>query len=123
MQILRLAAAGLLLSALASCTYTFIPLLPQKIQVEERLVVGPGTRFERRDADLVLTVALETVPSEGYLSAFLYRGDDKIGEDSRLITPASTSAQFVFAGAQVGEYRAVLFWGGETLRQVELEVR
>ena len=114
---------AVLAALLTSCTYTFLPLVPEKVKAEPRLVTTGETRLERQDDGLVLVVRLSRVPSEGYLSAFLYRDDVKLGEDSRLIGPGSTEASFRFPGAQVGEYRAMLFWGGETLRQLELAVR
>jgi hypothetical protein len=118
------ARGGLILAALAlgGCAYTFIPLAPDPIRLEPRLEVVEAT-LGREGPEIVLHARLRRIPREAYLSAYLYRGDDKVGEDSRLLAPGEATADFRFSPADVGDYRAVLFWDGRTVRQLEYSLR
>ena len=115
-------ALGALL-ALGGCAFPFIPVIPTPLTPAPRLEVGPATTLERVGAEVVLRLELRQVPRAGYLSAFLYRDGVKVAEDSRLLEPASRSAEFRFSPAQVGSYRALVFWDGTTVRQLELDLK
>lgn len=108
---------------LGGCAFTFIPLVPEAIALPPRLEFGGETTLERVAGELVLTARLRRVPEQGYLSAFLYREDEKVAEDSRLVDPDTREVEFRFSLARLGRYRALLFWDGETVRQLETEIR
>ena len=108
---------------LGGCAYTFVPLVPDEIALPPRLELGGETTLERVGAEIVLTASLRRVPEQGYLSAFLYREDEKVAEDSKLVEPDTRTVEFRFTPARVGRYRALLFWSGQTVRQLETEIR
>jgi hypothetical protein len=108
---------------LSGCAFTFIPLIPEPIRLEPRLLVGSNSALERQGAEIVLRLELTRVPNEGYVSLYLYRGDDKIGEDSKLARLDTRSLEFRFSPAVIGRYRAVVFWASSVVRQFDLEVR
>jgi hypothetical protein len=125
---MRLFAALIAMLSLCGCVFTFIPLVPEPIRLEPRLTLKPGSGLSRVGEHIVLHLELAKVPSEGFVGAFLYRalpdgGEEKVGEDSKLANPATTSLEFRLADAVVGQYRALVFWGGSVERQFEFDLR
>ncbi len=108
---------------ISSCSLGFIPLIPKKVELEPRIVLSPDSRLERQGTEILLSLDLQQVPEEGFLAAYLYRNETKIFEDSKLIDPKSSHTEFRFSPAQLGEYRAVLFWQGNIVRQFELSLK
>ena len=116
-------ARGLLLLLsmvwLNSCSYTFIPLTPRPLALPPAILINAGSTLTRSQDRIVLRVTLDQVPSEGYLSASLYRDDERVSEDSKLVDATATSLEFDLSEARVGQYRAYLFWQGAIVRQFE----
>ena len=116
-------ARGLLLilsaTVLNACSYTFIPLTPRPLDLPPAILISAGSTLTRSQDRIVLRVTLDQVPSEGYLSASLYRDDERVSEDSKLIDAAASSLEFDLSEARVGQYRAYLFWQGAIVRQFE----
>lgn len=116
-------ARGLLLLlsvvALSACSYTFIPLTPRPLELPPAILISASSVLTRSQDRIVLRVKLDAVPSEGYLSASLYRDDERISEDSKLIDATAASLEFDLSEARVGQYRAYLFWQGAIVRQFE----
>ena len=116
-------ARGLLLilsaTVLNACSYTFIPLTPRPLDLPPAILINAGSTLTRSQDRIVLRVTLDQVPSEGYLSANLYRDDERVSEDSKLIDAAASSLEFDLSEARVGQYRAYLFWQGAIVRQFE----
>jgi hypothetical protein len=114
--------------SLSGCVFTFIPLVPDKIQLEPRLTFKTGSQLVQVGEHIVLHLELAKVPSEGFVGAYLYRslpdgGEEKIGEDSKLANPQTTSLEFRLSEAVVGQYRALVFWQGAVERQFEFELK
>jgi hypothetical protein len=114
--------------SISGCVFTFIPLVPEKIQLEPRLTFKAGSELRQVGEDIVLHLELAKVPSEGFVGAYLYRalpdgGEEKIGEDSKLANPQTTSLEFRLSDAVVGQYRALVFWQGAVERQFEFELK
>ena len=105
--------------ALSACSYTFIPLTPRPLELPPAILINAASVLTRSQDRIVLRVKLDQVPSEGYLSASLYRDEERISEDSKLIDDAATSLEFDLSEARVGQYRAYLFWQGAIVRQFE----
>ena len=118
---MRVARGLLLMSfiALSACSYTFIPLTPRPLELPPAILINAASVLTRSQDRIVLRVMLDQVPSEGYLSASLYRDEERISEDSKLIDDAATSLEFDLSEARVGQYRAYLFWQGAIVRQFE----
>ena len=124
----RLAVLLLACASLSGCAFSFVPLVPKPLAFEPRFAVGAESRLERRGPDLYLTLALTSVPAEGYVSVFLYRrnekgGEEKIAEDSKLANPGTRSLEFRLFDAVVGRYRAVVFWQDSVARQFDFELQ
>ncbi len=105
--------------ALSACSYTFIPLTPRPLELPPAILINAGSTLMRSQDRIVLRVTLDQVPSEGYLSASLYRDDERVSEDSKLIDDAAKNLEFDLSEARVGQYRAYLFWQGAIVRQFE----
>jgi hypothetical protein len=114
--------------SLSGCVFTFIPLMPEKIQLEPRLTFKAGSELKRVGEHIFLHLELAKVPSEGFVGAYLYRalpdgGEEKVAEDSKLADPKTTSLEFRLSDAVVGQYRALVFWQGAVERQFEFELK
>jgi hypothetical protein len=114
--------------SLSGCVFTFIPLVPEKIQLEPRLTFKAGSELKRVGEHIVLHLELAKVPSEGFVGAYLYRalpdgGEEKVAEDSKLANATTTSLEFRLSEAVVGQYRALVFWQGAVERQFEFELK
>jgi hypothetical protein len=125
---MRSITALLVMLSLSGCVFTFIPLVPEKINLEPRLAFKAGSGLKQVGEDIVLHLELARVPSEGFIGAYLYRalpdgGEEKIGEDSKLANPKTVSLEFRLSDAVVGQYRALVFWQGSVERQFEFELK
>ena len=125
---MRWFAALFMMLSFSGCVFTFIPLVPEKIQLEPRLSFKAGSELRHVGEHIVLHLELAKVPSEGFVGAYLYRalpdgGEEKIGEDSKLANPQTTSLEFRLGDAVVGQYRALVFWQGAVERQFEFELK
>jgi hypothetical protein len=114
--------------SLSGCVFTFIPLVPEKIQLEPRLTFKTGSQLAQVGEHIVLHLELAKVPSEGFVGVYLYRalpdgGEEKIGEDSKLANPQTTNLEFRLGDAVIGQYRALVFWQGAVERQFEFELK
>jgi hypothetical protein len=112
----------LALIALSSCTFTFLPLTPKPLEIPPAVLIGDESVLTRSQAEIVLRIKLEKVPSEGYLSAALYLEAKKVAEDSKLIAPNAQNLEFKLGEAKLGKYRAYLFWQGNVVRQFEFNL-
>ncbi len=112
----------LLFMALSSCTFTFLPLTPKPLEIPPAVLIGDDSVLTRSQAEIVLRIKLEKVPSEGYLSAALYLEAKKVAEDSKLISPNAQNLEFKLGEAKLGRYRAYLFWQGNIVRQFEFNL-
>ncbi len=112
---------------LLSCSFTFIPFAPRPLEIPPAILIGNDSVLGRSQNEIVLKVNLVKVPSEGYLSASLYlksdRTEKRIAEDSKLVTQNSRDLEFRFPNAQLGQYRAYLFWQGSIVRQFEFNLK
>ena len=125
---MRWFAAVLMMLSLSGCVFTFIPLVPEKINLEPRLTFRPGSQLAQIGEHIVLHLELAKVPNEGFVGAYLYRalpdgGEEKIAEDSKLANPQTTSLEFRLSDAVVGQYRALVFWQGSVERQFEFDLK
>jgi hypothetical protein len=114
---------ALLTILLSGCAFTFIPLNPNPIRLEPKLVIGSDSSLERQASEMVLKLTLRRVPQQGYISVFLFRDDDKLAEDSQLVRSDTRDLEFRFKESTVGRYRAVVFWQESVVRQFDLEVQ
>lgn len=105
--------------SLSACSYTFIPLTPRPLALPPAILISASSVLTRAQDRIVLRVTLDQVPSEGYLSASLYRDDERVSEDSKLVDADAASLEFDLSEARVGQYRAYLFWQGAIVRQFE----
>jgi hypothetical protein len=115
----RVFIAVTLMALLSGCTYTFIPLTPRPLELPPAIIVSATSELTRSQDRIVMRVRLDKVPSEGYLSASLYFNDERVSEDSKLIDREARELTFDLAPAQLGNYRAYLFWQGAIVRQFE----
>jgi hypothetical protein len=125
---MRWLLALVMILTLSGCVFTFIPLVPEKIQLEPRLSFKAGSELLQVGEHIVLHLELAKVPSEGFIGAYLYRalpdgGEEKIGEDSKLANPQTTTLEFRLGDAVVGQYRALVFWKNAVERQFEFELK
>jgi hypothetical protein len=132
--LLRLLAVACLLP-LSACTYSVIPLVPSKTALPTALLFEPTSALVRERDRLVLHLHLRSVPDEGYLAVYLYQNDLRVAEDSRYLTPTANGysdgysdnngslLMLNLAKAQLGRYRAVVFWQNRIVRQFEIEVK
>ncbi len=125
---MRWFATLIVMLSLSGCVFTFIPLVPDPIHLEPRLIFKTGSALTRVGEHIVLHLELAKVPNEGFIGAYLYRalpdgGEEKIGEDSKLANPFTTSLEFRLSDAVVGQYRALVFWQGSVERQFEFDLK
>jgi hypothetical protein len=101
--------------------------VPSKTALPVGIVLASDSALGREQAKLVLRLRLQQLPNEGYLAVYLYRNDERVAEDSRYLTPNALTDQpeqrFSLSEAQVGRYRAIVFWQNRIVRQFELEVK
>lgn len=108
----------ILIVALSSCSYTFLPLTPAPLKLEPRLVLGRA-ELTRSGANILLRLEFLKIPLEGYLSVKLERNDDPVTEDSKLISVNTQSLEWKLSDAVLGRYRAYLFWQGDVVRALD----
>lgn len=113
---------GLLLLALilSGCTPTFWPLIPPERPIAAELPPRLSAGTLRRDGDaLLLDIALQGGLA-GFLEVVWFWGDRELGRDAVYLDAAQASARFRIAAPGQGNYRALLVFEGELLRQLEL---
>lgn len=112
--------AALLALVLGGCTPTFWPLIPPERPIAGELPPRLGAGTLRRDGDaLLLDIALQR-GEPGFLEVVWFRGDRELGRDVVYLDAAQPQARFRLAAPARGHYRALLLYGGELLRQLEL---
>ncbi|WP_102128029.1 hypothetical protein [Deinococcus planocerae] len=114
-----LALACLLAPALSACRYTFLPVVPAPAQVTLPTRVTAAT-LERDGDTLVLRARVDGEFTPGYLGVAWFDGARELGRDSVYLDPAQRGATFRLDAPDPGAFRAVLTFGGNVLRQVEL---
>jgi hypothetical protein len=116
---------------LVACSYSVVPLVPQPLTRQQLavggLVLGAESGLERQQQHLNLRLAIRGLPQAGYLSVYLYRNDTQVAENSRYLQsePQSQPQELILtlSEAQLGRYRAVVFWENRVIRQFELEIK
>jgi hypothetical protein len=111
--------ACLLAPALSGCRYTFVPLVPAPVEVTLPTRVTAAT-LERDGDALLLRARVDGHFSPGYLSVVWFDGARELGRDSVYLDPAQREATFRLDAPDPGAFRAVITFGGNVLRQVEL---
>lgn len=117
----RFALILLLLPALSSCRYNFVPLIPKTAQGDLRLPARITTAELTRQGDsLVLRAALVGTFEPGYLQVIWFNNSQRLAEDSVYVDNTQREVTFKYDAPDKGAYRATLSLGGDVLRQVEL---
>ncbi|MEF2279131.1 hypothetical protein V3W47_12545 [Deinococcus sp. YIM 134068] len=111
--------ACLLTPALSGCRYAFVPLVPAPVEPEFPTRVTTAT-LERDGDTLVLRARVDGRFSPGYLSVAWFDGARELGRDSVYLDAAQREAVFRLDAPDSGAFRAVITFGGNVLRQVEL---
>lgn len=111
--------AGLLLPVLAGCRYAYVPLIPAPAEVQLPTRVTSAT-LTREGRTLLLLAQVEGRFEPGYLSVAWFDSGRELGRDSVYLDAAQREATFRLEAPEAGAYRAVLAFGGNVLRQVEL---
>ncbi|MBB5233124.1 hypothetical protein [Deinococcus budaensis] len=111
--------AGLLLPLLVGCRYTYLPLIPAPAEVALPTRVTSAA-LTREGGALVLRARVEGRFEPGYLSVAWFDSGRELGRDSVYLDAAQREATFRLEAPEAGAYRAVLAFGGNVLRQVEL---
>lgn len=111
--------ACLLAPTLAGCRYAYFPLIPQPAEVTLPTRVTQAS-LTREGQVLVLRAHVEGRFEPGYLSVAWFDSSRELGRDSVYLDAAQRDATFRLAAPAPGAYRAILSYGGDVLRQVEL---
>lgn len=108
-----------LLPALAGCRYTFIPLVPQNRvgELPNRLT---GASLVRKGETLEVRARLQDPRQRGYLTVIWYRGDTELARDNTYLDELGPNATFTLNAPDKANYRAVLSFEGQVLRQLDL---
>ncbi len=117
-----------LLLFLTSCSYTYIPPIPNNVQLKEsrlELHTSPGlsTENERLQLDLLLY----NVPEEAWLAVqWLEPLGKEVASESKWVIPEDTGTELTFElpadiEMEYGFWRAVVSSQGELIRQFSLE--
>ncbi|WP_264777045.1 hypothetical protein [Deinococcus aetherius] len=114
-----LVLACLLAPALSGCRYNFLPVVPTPVEVTLPTRVTAAT-LERDGDTLVLRARVDGRFSPGYLSVAWFDGARELGRDSVYLDAAQREATFRLDAPDPGAFRAVIAFGGNVLRQVEL---
>lgn len=114
-----LPALLLLAPLLSGCRYNLIPPIPRPVefQLPVRIVDASLTR---QGDDLIVKARIEGKFEPGYLKINWFNNSKPIGEDSVYLDSALRNVTFRLTAPEPGAYRAVLGFGGDVLRQVEL---
>ena len=114
---------------LTSCSYTYIPLIPNTQPLESRLELHTSQGLSVENERLQLKLLLYKVPEKAWLAVqwFGILGNE-VASASKWITPESTGEELVFKlpediEMQHGTWRAVASFQGELIRQFSLEVK
>jgi len=113
------AALTLLAPALGGCRYNFVPLIPPEVKVDFPARIT-GAALTRSGERLTLQATLDGRFDPGYLSVVWFDGGRELGRDSVYLDAETRKASFVLTAPDPGAYRALLSFGGNVLRQVEL---
>ncbi|MDB5045103.1 MAG: hypothetical protein JWQ08_1153 [Deinococcus sp.] len=112
-------ALALLAPALGSCRYNFVPLIPPEVRVELPARITAAT-LTRSGEVLTVRATIDGRFDPGYLSAVWFDGGRELGRDSVYLDAETREASFALTAPNRGAYRALLSFGGNVLRQVEL---
>ena len=109
----------LLALPLAGCRFTTFPLVPTELHGEflPRLSSGSLTRDGN---DLVLRVKLDARGKSGYLTVAWFREDAELSRDGAFLDVKEPNATLRLPAPDKGNYRAVVSFEGDVLRQFEL---
>jgi len=130
----RRRAGALLLSvlplvvALVACTPLYVPLVPERIPIREVAQLGDGSTLSDDAGVLTLHVVLDRVPRAGWLALQWFAPDGtEAASDSVWVTPADVGQGRTFTlpprvTPTAGEWRAVVSFGSDVLRQFRTTV-
>lgn len=104
---------------LAGCRYTFIPLVPplRAGELPDRLT---GASLVRKGENLEVRARLQDPRQRGYLTVIWYRGDTELARDNTYLDEQGPDATFTLSAPEKANYRAVLSFEGQVLRQLDL---
>lgn len=105
---------------LAGCRYNFVPLIPAQTAKFTLPVRVTQATLKREGDRLRLSASLEGKFDPDYLRVEWFNNSTLIGSDSVYLDSTLKQASFELQAPQPGAYRAVLFFGSNALRQVEL---
>ncbi len=111
--------ALLLAPLLGGCRYTFIPVIPRRVQVDLPARITSAS-LRREGRELLLGAQLSGRFEPGYLEVVWFEQDRELGRDSVYLDAQQRSASFRLLAPDKGSYRAMLSFGGVLLRQLEL---
>jgi hypothetical protein len=114
-----LLALLLLTPLLGSCRYSFIPLIPDRVDVELPTRIAAAD-LKREGETLVASATLAGLFKPDYLTVVWFNGDTELGRDSIYLDAAQRGGQFKLTAPAKGSYRVMLSYGGVLLRQVDL---
>ncbi|MFC4456001.1 hypothetical protein [Deinococcus sonorensis] len=109
----------LLVPLLGACRYTFIPVIPPRVQVALPPRLTQAT-LKRAGDELQLSATLTGEVQPGYLTVVWMDQDREVGRDNVYLDAQQRQAAFRLNAPQKGSYRAMLFFGGTLLRQLDL---
>lgn len=119
LPLLPLVLALLLAPMLGGCRYNFVPVIPREVPFELPVRLTKAS-LQRLDTGLEVKATLEGQVKAGYLSVVWFDGDHELGRDSVYLDAQQRQARFVFQAPNKGDYRAMLLFDGELLRQLNL---
>lgn len=119
LPVLPLVLIALLGPVLSGCRYNFVPVIPREVPLELPVRLTKAT-LQRLEARLEVQATLEGPVKAGYLSVVWFDGDHELGRDSVYLDAQQRQAHFVLAAPNKGDYRAMLLFDGELLRQLNL---
>ncbi len=117
-----------LVVALVACTPLYVPLVPERIPIREVAQLGDASALSDDSGVLTLHVVLDRVPRAGWLAVQWFAPDGtEAASDSLWVTPEDVGQGRTLTLPRrvtptAGEWRAVVSFGSDVLRQFRTTV-
>ncbi|WP_045233511.1 hypothetical protein, partial [Deinococcus pimensis] len=110
------ATLALLAALLSGCRYTSFPVIPQEVRGELPTRLSGGS-LVRQGQELVLSVRLDPRGGGGFVTVAWFRDDTELGRDAVYLDAKEPAATLRTTAPEQGNYRAVVSFEGNVLRQ------
>lgn len=126
-DMLRLLIVCAALSSLSACTLGYVPLVPQRHELEPQLDLSRSPGLEPVGGRLYLTLSLTTIPDEDWLMVQWFLGNREMASESRWVAPEDEGERLVMPlpddiELQAGRWRAMVSFQGRVARQFSYDV-